>query len=190
MPAPEAPYSDATIVVHDITADLPRHKTKRYKRVEARPIGHVVLHHTAGGTAPGLRGPMSTGRWFVHGRKWPGFAYHVFVPYAPELDSAGRLIIWQTQHFDVHSYHTGRGMNKHGLGVVCQGAFASKYYKPKPGKPRHPSEAQQLAVAHVWAWLQGLYGLPDSALTTHARHEKPACPGQWLDDWAARVRAG
>ncbi len=224
MPKPESPYVDEHIIVHDITDDLPRHKTKQFGRVPSRPVSRVILHHTAGGVAPGLVGPMSTGRFFVApkryrytvggegadktayekakeegrdarkrnvgGRGWPGFAYHVFIPYNPKVDSDGRMVVYQTQDFDVRGTHTA-GQNAHGIGVVCQGLFVSRYH---PGKPRrqptkHPSQSQQLAVQRVWRWLKGLYALPNSALHTHSMYAKPACPGEWLDGWARRVRA-
>jgi len=191
MPKPEAPYTDDAIKVVDITDDLKKHHSKKYRRTKARPINRVILHHTAGGVTPGLRGPESTAEWCVNGRGWPGMPYHVYVPYTPMIDGDGRMIVWQTQDFDVRSYHTGGGQNKHGIGVVCQGLFVSPYcLKTLKRQPTpDPSEAQKTAIRHVWTWLSGLYGLsPDPSLSCHAWHGKPACPGRWLEDWVRRMR--
>ena len=128
----------------------------------------------------------------IGGRNWPGFAYHVFIPYAPELDSEGRMIIYQTQEFDVRGTHTGGGQNAKGIGVVCQGLFVSKYVKKQPKRQPtpDPSEAQKVAAESVWKWLSEAFALTAKpALSVHAWHGKPACPGQYLVNWVTEKRA-
>lgn len=202
-PAPEAPYADSRIVVHDITEDLPQHPTRAYRLRSELEIERVYIHHTGGRVRRGLAGPEATAGYIVrdrpHGRGWPGMPYHVFIPYDPEIDAAGRLVVYQTQRLDAWSYHTGgkdrqgRSRNKHGLGVVCQGCFVSRAdadQGPFPGQPTpYPSAAQQTAVGAVWDWLRGLYALPRAALSCHAWAGKPTCPGDWLERWCRMMAA-
>jgi len=193
MPAPESPYMDDVIKVVDISDDLPKHAHKRYRVIEHRPIGKLIWHHTAGGISPGLRGPVSMTRWCIDGRGWPGAPYHIWISYRPDVDAEGRIIVWQLQPLDVRSYHTGAGQNGHGIGAVCQGLFVSPHH-PKTLKrqpTKHPSAEQQRAIPHVWKWISDLYGLEaDPGLSCHAWHRKPACPGEWIEDWCRAKRGG
>jgi len=188
---PESPHATDEIIVYDVTADLPRHPLKTYARRELTAVTTAYVHHTGGRVRRGLAGPEATARYCVTDRGWPGMPYHVFIPYAPELDG-GRLIVYQCQPLGAWSYHTGgkdalgRSINKHGIGVVCQGCFTSRHSlkRPYPGQPTDgPSPAQLLALAAVVDWLRGV--VPGVDLSCHAWVGKPTCPGDALEAWCS-----
>lgn len=122
----------------------------------------LVVHHTAEAA-----GSWDAARIHRHHRDtngWAGIGYH-FVALPDGTLERGRPEAWI-------GAHAPRANATH-LAVCLPGEFSG---------PRRPSEAQQRAVAHLWAWLSECYGwgFHDRSLTGHRDYSQTACPGDNL----------
>jgi hypothetical protein len=200
--SPHIWYDDGRLQIFDIRHLLPKHDKKRYRVKPDRKIKKVIVHQTAGHAYEGLEGPRGTALWHVNGRNWPGVAYHFYVPYWHPNEAAHRGwlpelppdIVYLCNHPDTRCYHT-KYHNAHGIGVVCQGRFATRHdpkVQPYDEQPTiHLPLTQFAAVRKLWAFLKKRYGLPKTALTGHSLvwpGRKVSCPGDFLEGWIRGVR--
>lgn len=132
------------------------------------------------------------GRDLCTGRGFPKMSYHVFVPWAPLKNEAGKYIIYLCVDFQETTWHT-TGANATGIGVAFQGKFISRRmtntFVPWPETDGQPSPAQQ----SIWkplatAWLRDTLQVGNKGVDGHFRHGKPTCPGDWLEDRVALLR--
>jgi hypothetical protein len=216
MPDRPVIFASELIVVQDVASELPRHRnwpwnhsrSARYRLIDGREVDRVYWHHTAGRIPRGVKGPMATASFCVAdpdpenprhgGRGWPGMPYHLFIPFVPETTPAGQIVVYQCQPFDMASWHTGgkdergRGRNRYGVGVVCQGCFWSRHdpkRKPLPGQTGRPSTAQLVASHALWTgYLKPRLGLTNRQLSGHFEAGKPTCPGDVLEAWVKQVQ--
>jgi hypothetical protein len=200
-----------TFVLEDVVDELP-HGPGAYKP-RAGLIEEVIFHQTAGGTQPGKQGPKNTAtfhtappKWRTNtdgsfrlskrgkkilesgGRGWPGIAYNVFVPFAPEMTGNGKAVLYRTQLDGTVCYHTGGSANQRGIGVCFQGLFSTRHYRIPGAKPG-PSEMQQDVREELLSYLAGKYGIrPADCARGHFDYSKASCPGDEAEQWIRDAR--
>jgi len=185
-----------------------------YQEVPGRMIKTIIYHQTAGGYGRFDKQVFKTASFFVRnptwkknprygqpkqpewlwtgeGRGWPGFAYTWFVPFDPTtmFTDRSRSVIYQCNHLDFVTWHTGDGQNEGGGGCAFQGYFLEpgEVNHPMKGYDGHPS-AIQMKIAELF-WLE--YAVPvlgASVLTGHWEHGKLACPGEDLREKVQELR--
>ncbi len=150
------------IEINDITNELPKHATKRYRQRPLSNVDTIVIHHTA--TRPSISAE-AIARYHVsaNGRNWPGIAYHFVIP--PD----GRVL--QTNALETMSYHVGTH-NDHTIGVCLVGNFT---YAP-------PTDEQIESGARLVAYLRDVIGWL-AAVRPHRALSQTACPGATWDEW-------
>ena len=173
------------VAVLDVSAALPRHPSKRYRR-RTKPIRRIYVHHSGAAGEAGIAGAENCADYTIHAREWPGIPYTYWLPEAPLIDAAGRLLVLQTQQRSIVSFHTA-GLNDEGIGVALQG-----------NKTRRPlTESQNQCLDALLAWLVDSALLPDldkrypvawhSIAELLGGRSKPSCPGAyataWLKSW-------
>lgn len=195
----EADLGDG-IALYDVAKLLPRAKKKlpyrkRYRKRDPKAVGFVIVHKSGADGPPGFRGMEGSARFVVNHRGWQGFAYTFWFPRVPDVDPAGRLVVYRGQPDDVRSFHTGGRMNTIGVGFGVQG----NYDGDADGViEREPTEFQLRALEKMARYAEGRYpafsitGRADDAdawrLSGHWEHGKPVCPGDALVAWVRRMR--
>lgn len=190
----------------------------RYVQVPNRPIRTVVYHHTAGGmyegieaveriadyaTAPPIyaRNPDGSIQTYTvrgkikrriigGGRGWPGIPYTFVIPGRPEAKD-GKLVLYRIWDDSWRTFHTGGLANSFGVGVVVGGWYASRHDLLNPHAHPRPTEEAMVCADALADYLMDRYQLqlgPDT-LQSHAELGKPACPGDFLENWV-RVKRG
>jgi hypothetical protein len=181
-------HHSPTLQILDARPALPSHPEKAYGQRPLSRIKYAIWHHSAGAVRPGLSGPIGTARTHVTERDWPGIAYHYYIPYLGP--PRGPALVYSCQSLRTWAYHTGPGYNDTGIGVVCQGCFASRHNPkqgPFKGQPTPgPSDHQQVASWELWIYLQDRF--PAIELAGHYLAGKPTCPGDELEAWIEEVR--
>jgi len=140
-------------------AGWPRRRTSQ--------VHGLVVHHTANHTA----GVISTARWHIEERKWPGLSYHFWV------EPSGS-VIWANDMQSATYSQGGAGSsspvpystsNKNFVSVVLRGNFVDK----------RPSDAQRTALRWLWAGVRDSLNLRPDMLLTHGQFKSStACPGR------------
>lgn len=182
------------VVLLDVTAELPRHPTKRWARRSLQGIRRVYVHHSGALGRPGLAGMQASARYEIEHRDgdkpepgWPGFAYHFWMPFEPMVDEGGSLVMYRGNPDAVRTYHTGGPCNVHGLGLCLQGDLTRQ----------GPSASQQTLLTAFLPWVlaQHRLSLPDG-LSWHSESGrfggtgKPSCPGAPTVAWLSAYRDG
>ncbi len=154
--------------IQDITVDLPRHPSLRYRTRPLSGISHLAVHHTA---LPPTIGPEQIAQAHIdedltRGKQaWPGLGYHFYIPADGE--------ILQTQPVEARAYHVGRH-NYYSVGVVFSGSFMNGYL---------PTDNQIRSGALLIAWLLQELEIPHSNILGHQEfsNNHTVCPGsEWL----------
>ena len=154
--------------IRDVSLELPRHPTLRYRNRPLSGISYLAVHHTA---LPTTIGPERIAEAHVDEdltrgkRAWPGIGYHYYIPEDGEL--------LQTQPVEKRSYHVGRH-NYYTVGVVFSGSFMNEYL---------PTAQQIQSGARLIAWLLQELEIPLSNVLGHHEfsYNNTACPGsEWL----------
>ncbi|PYZ97818.1 hypothetical protein CR205_04275 [Alteribacter lacisalsi] len=96
----------------DLTGNLPRHQTKRYRKRLVRTITDITIHHS--GTERGSAHSFAS--YHVNKNGWPGIGYHFVI----EQDGA----IIKTNTLSTVSYHAGQ-VNAVSAGICLTGNFSS-----------------------------------------------------------------
>ena len=126
--------------IRDVSLELPRHPTLRYRNRPLSGISYLAVHHTA---LPTTIGPERIAEAHVDEdltrgkRAWPGIGYHYYIPEDGEL--------LQTQPVEKRSYHVGRH-NYYTVGVVFSGSFMNEYFADRATDPVRGA-TDRLAVA-------------------------------------------
>lgn len=146
--------------IKDITDNLPRHPTKRYRQRALDTITHAVVHHsaTAGGT------PEAFARYHVRDLGWPGIGYHYVI------DRKGQ--VYKCHPATVVSYHAS-GANSHSVGVCLVGNL----------DVQRPTQSQMSALAELLRELVGAYQIPAANVIGHrdVPGTRKSCPGRNVD---------
>ena len=180
-------------------AGLPR-GPREYKKRAVGGIEHVYVHQSAGNRLNGVEAPYriakfhagppkrsDSGRWVGGGRGWPGIGYTFVVPSVPDTQD-GKFVVYRCHEDDVWSYHTGRGANKHGVAVCVAGSYQSRH-SDNPRAVWAPDSAAITALNElVLDYLVPRYGLKPTDVLGHFDAGKPACPGDFLEQWVRHVR--
>ena len=174
----------------DLRADLPRHKTRRWRTRPVEAIDCVVTHQSIGSAKSASPGTLTRNmaayhvnndpRGIAYGRNWPGLAYHFCI----EPDGT---TVWAND-FEAVTYHTGGRRNRDGIGIVVCGDFDG------PGhKGRHvPTPEQEKAWFRLAQWLQAEFGIDVAKFYGHCDAPggtmKAACPGYVVFGWIEQFR--
>jgi len=143
----------------NITDQLPKHATQRYRTRARSDIKLLVIHHSA---TPSNTTPESVARYHVNHWSWPGIGYHFFI--------AADGTIFQTNELETVSSHAASA-NDTGVGICFAGDFTEEA----------PPSAQVRAGAQLVAWLLQELHLSPNAVEGHRELMSTACPGdQWL----------
>ncbi len=146
--------------VIDITAELPTHPTRKYRRRALRDIKRIVIHHSATDTGT----PEAFARYHVEKQGWPGCSYHYVIT------KAG--LVYKCQEASAITYHAA-GANKDSLGVCMVGNFDNY----------DPPLVQLRACMELCISLCHAYGIPGERVIGH--REVPgttkSCPGKRID---------
>jgi hypothetical protein len=177
-------------------------------------ISRVIVHQSAGNFLAGERAALAIARfhtadpiyetdsdgtvrrrsngrfaWIGGGRGWPGIGYTFVVPGLPELVD-GKIEVFRVNEDDRHTYHTGSPSNRVGVAVCFGGTFASRHLRDgKLTRPRPGADA--IAAGHdlIMNYLLPRYDIePVHGLFGHFDLGKPACPGDWLEQWVRYQR--
>lgn len=182
-----------------------------YRKRPVQQISWVIVHQSAGNALMGLDAPYKIARfhtsepkyklgpdgkpmyrtvrgrkrkwWIGGGRGWPAIAYHFVIPAVPDVVD-GKFEVYRCLDDDVHSYHTGPGHNRSGVGVVVAGRYKSRH-APKHGGLDRPDLSATLALRElVLDYLLPRYSLDKiEGLLGHFDAGKLTCPGDWLEQW-------
>lgn len=127
--------------------------------------------------------------WIGGGRGWPGIGYQYVVPTIPDIEE-GKAVVYQAWDDDVWSWHTDKAINRHGLGVCMAGCFRSEHYPNNPLAQSAPDPSAWNAMEQlVLGYLLPHHGLTaEDGLYGHFDYGKPACPGDWLEQWVRHQR--
>src|SRR5512139_201963 len=103
--------------IHDLRAELPRHKSLRWAIRDIKTVDRIVIHHTAtemkaGDTARSHIYAINKGH--IEREGWPGIAYAYVV---------GRQgVIWQCNDIRNRTHHSGnKAMNARSVGICLVG---------------------------------------------------------------------
>lgn len=145
----------------DITDDLPRHPTKRYKNRPASGIRQIIIHHSATKpTSPDGRADAEAfARYHVETLGWPGIGYDYVI---------GLGTVWKTNTNKAVNYHAGAA-NAKSLGICIVGDFDLGAV---------PAEQWEAAI-RLTKQLMGAYDIPLRRVIGHREIPAPtSCPGQ------------
>lgn len=164
----------------------------------------VIVHHSAGRPREGLDAVdaiagFSIGdpkyaerggkvRWVGGGKGFPGVPYTFVVPGIPTVRD-GRVTVYRVWDDGWWTWHTSKAINRRGVGVCVSGWYASRHDALAPSARERPDPLVTLAVERLCTkYLLPRYGLSTEDLYGHFDFGKPACPGDFLEDWIRRTR--
>jgi hypothetical protein len=172
------------VVIYDVSHCLPQHATKRYIKRNPEDISVVFHHHSGALGRAGYEGLAASARYVVNHNDWPGCSYTFWLPFVPERDSHGNIVIYRGQPDTARSFHTGGDANRVGIAVCWQGNLSTQV----------PSAEQYQAAEALELYVRERYG--PLAVSTHAESKlwggsgRASCPGPNVTRWlAGRVGA-
>jgi len=119
------------IALWDVAELLPRRRHRRGmdQRPKGQTLDRVFVHHSGALGRAGYKGIESSVRYVVERRKFPGPAYHFWVPFNDERDWSGRRVVYRLNPDEYRAWHTGATANDRGLGLCFQGQLNAKLQK-------------------------------------------------------------
>lgn len=189
---PRVEYLGKTVIVEDITDDLPRHPTKTWPQ-RTSPIRSLTVHHTAGSVKrDGFSAAKSDAEFSIQrdapetsgleGHNWPGCPYSFFAPYKPEIRQ-GRLVAYRCNPDEVRTYHAD-AWNNESVSICFQGSF----YSTLNHLGIQPSGWQEAIWKELWPYLAERYHLDAFEAWPHSWRGKPSCPGDRIVYWLVSAR--
>ena len=168
----QAAYVVPKPMIRQVSAQLPRHPTLKYRSRTLDQISHIAIHHTA--TLPSI-GPGRIAELHVsadpgRGKEaWPGIGYHYFV----HADGA----VAQTNRLDTVSFHLFQH-DTYSVGIAFAGSFMNGAV---------PTSAQIRSGAHLIAWLSQELEIPLARVWGHRDFPDniTVCPGS---EWTGGAR--
>ena len=194
-----------------VLAGLPRspafprgsHTTSAFTQVPGRPITEIFVHHSGGPFRHGLSAPVGIaafcaapvkvdvhGRHIGGGRGWPGCPYTYIIPSTLEVVD-GKFELYRVWDDSWRTWHTGGKHNTRGVGICMTGWFASRHSSSDSDSARlQPDSIAMTALEQlVHNFLVPRHGLDVSTdLFGHFDVGKPACPGDFLEQWVRQTR--
>lgn len=189
-----------------------------YHQIPNRQPQEVIYHHSAGGMHEGMKAVEKLADYFTAppvyalnddgtfktrrvrgadkriviggGRGWPGIAYPFVIPAYPDQQD-GKLVVYRIWNDSWRTWHTGGVHNTHGVGVCIGGWYSSRHDLLNQHAHDRPTEEAMLCADQLTDYLMVRYRLalgPDT-LRSHAELGKPACPGDFIENWV-RVKRG
>jgi len=188
-----------------------------YYEIPNRQPQEVLFHHSAGGmyegmeaveklanffTAPPVYATNSDGTFKTRmvrgvqkrikiggGRGWPGIAYPFVIPAYPDQQD-GKLVVYRIWGDSWRTWHTGGVHNTVGVGVCITGWYSSRHDLLAPHAHDRPTAEAMLCADQLTDYLMVRYRLTlgPETLLTHAEAGKPACPGDFIENWVRTKR--
>lgn len=179
-----------TVAIWDVSRSLPRHDWKRWAR-RTKPIVRVYSHHSGAKGASGYAGAVGTARFAITHHTsggtpgWAGAAYHQWLPFEPDRDPHGRLVVYRLNPDALVCYHTG-GLNTDGFGLCWQGNL----------RRDKPSDAQYEMADALYPFLQRRLGVDrETGFSWHSEgarwpggRSKETCPGPHVEAYVKAFR--
>lgn len=185
-----------------------------FTRRPGREIGQAIYHHSAGGFYDGIEAVERIAKFVMAppvymrdaegalvlrngkrqliggGRGWPGVPYTFIIPARPSYED-GRLVLYRIWDDEWITWHTGGIHNRHGVGICIGGWYASRHDLLAQHAKAQPTEEAMICAEHLADYLMDRYRLKPGpgTLTSHAECGKPACPGDYVENWV-RVKRG
>lgn len=126
--------------------------------------------------------------WVGGGKGFPGLPYTFVVPGIPTVRD-GRVTVYRVWDDQWWTWHTSRAVNKIGVSVCVSGWYASRHDALAPNARERPDPLVMLSLERlVLKYLLPRYGLTPDDLYGHFDFGKPACPGDFIEDWIRRSR--
>lgn len=184
-----------------------------YREIPRREIRCGIVHQTAGNFRDGqeavrrlasfftsppryamrdgkvvtvkMRSGRSKPKVIGGGRGWPGIAYTFVIPTRPAVVD-GRFTVYRIWEDQWRTWHTGGLHNSHGVGIAVVGSYQSRH-APRFNRrawPK-PDDTAVAALDHLVGYLAQRYAwtLGPDTLLPHSEAGKPACPGDFLEQW-------
>lgn len=122
--------------------------------------------------------------WIGGGRGWPGPGYTFIIPGIPEVID-GKIEVYRVNHDSLHTYHTGANSNRIGVAVCFGGTFSSRHLRDSSLTRLRPEPfAREAGQELILEYLLPRYNIKaKGGLFCHSDVGKPACPGDWLENW-------
>ena len=185
-----------------------------YKQIPGRKVEQIIFHHSAGGFYDGAKAveriadyaiappiyardekglvlltPKGKRKLAGGGRGWPGVPYTFVIPARPASED-GKLVLYRVWDDEWQTWHTGGVHNAHGVGVCMAGWYASRHDLLAEHAWARPTEEAMICAEHLVDYLADRYRLLLSAdtLASHAELGKPACPGDFVENWVREKR--
>lgn len=190
-------------------------RTARFADVHNREIRTIAVHHSMGGSYPGLEAVEKIADYFLGapkykadehgqlvvdrdgrpvtvggGKGWPGVGYTFVVPAIPDVVD-GRLVVYRIWPDSMRTWHTGGLYNSHGVGICVGGHYASAADPVARQSARaRPDDAAVAALDGLVDYLTARYRLQLRAgvLVAHREVAPTLCPGDFLADWVRAKR--
>lgn len=184
------------IVLVDLTDDLPRHKTKRYRKRDVAKIDRIYVHHSGRLGRPGKPGALASAGYAIKEptEKTPkkvayaGGNYHVWVPWAGGIRAYQRprdTVCYRMNADETRCAHT-YGLNPRGWSIVLQGNTTTDGM----------SDSQKEVLEALLPWGRERFELEGDWLGWHSIADKwggrakKACPGREAVEWLEAYRDG
>ena len=106
------------------------------------------------------------------------------------VDEDGKLVLYRVWDDEWQTWHTGGVHNAHGVGVCMAGWYASRHDLLAEHAWARPTEEAMISAEHLVDYLADRYRLLLSVdtLASHAELGKPACPGDYVENWVREKR--
>jgi hypothetical protein len=188
-----------------------------YYQIPNRQPQEVIFHHSAGGMWEGMKAVEKLASYFITppeyalnddgtfktrlvrgvekriviggGRGWPGIAYPFVIPAYPEQVD-GKLVVYRIWEDSWRTWHTGGVHNTVGTGVCIGGWYSSRHDLLNPHAHDRPTAEAMLCADQLTDYLMVRYRLTlgPETLRSHAELGKPACPGDFIENWVRTKR--
>lgn len=170
------------ISLWDVSSQMPERRRPQTRGAARR----LYVHHSGRLGAPGVEGAYNSARYVVEHKRFPGPAYHYWLPYADARDVFGNRVVYQLESERVRAWHTGGAANGHGLGVALQGNTNRR--------PMSDNQIELLEALLPWLRQRHAATLASDWLSWHSEaghyggREKRACPGRHAVEWLRAYR--
>lgn len=191
------------IALVDISREMPK-GVGSYERRRVK-IDRIFVHKSGADGPPGKAGAIRMGQYTTapapRGRGWPGAPYTAWIPRAPEFDEDGRALVYQTNPYDLRTYHTGGADNGRGVAVCLQGNYDGQWDRNADGTvriERRPTAFQFDALGALLEHWSAIFAIDLRGKTAdglwrlsghwESGKKKPVCPGDAAREWVEKRR--
>ncbi|MEE9220000.1 MAG: hypothetical protein V3U34_00485 [candidate division NC10 bacterium] len=175
------------VMLHDVSADLPRNSAKRFRIRKKDPTTLFIHHAGVDNGKDGVEAVRRMASYHVYHKNWAGIGYHYAITKRPLHDDQDNLVVMRVAPESTVRAHT-RGCNRFGTGLVLQGHL---------GEEDLSHFQEECLEAFVPWWMETNNRFCKRGLGWHSNSwkwggiPKRACPGKhsvgWLEDYRASL---